>query len=111
MPRALHGPVVLPQKMARLIWLRAQGLDQPAPFGDGFAATPIAVAHLGYIQIDTIAVIERCHHHILWTRNPEYRRVHLQPRAKCRQAGLRILDSHALAYVPRGRFPLLPARG
>jgi uncharacterized protein YcaQ len=26
-----------------------------------------AVDHLGYVQIDTINVIERCHHHILFT--------------------------------------------
>ncbi len=33
--------------------------------------------HLGYVQIDTIHVIERCHHHILYTRVPDYRREHL----------------------------------
>jgi len=37
-----------------------------------------AVAHLGYVQIDTINVIERSHHHILYTRIPEYRRSDLR---------------------------------
>jgi uncharacterized protein len=30
--------------------------------------------HLGYVQIDTIHLIERSHHHILWSRIPHYAR-------------------------------------
>ncbi|MCK7511296.1 MAG: hypothetical protein MZV70_49405 [Desulfobacterales bacterium] len=30
------------------------------------------IGHLGYVQIDTISVIERAHHHTLWTRVPGY---------------------------------------
>ena len=30
------------------------------------------IEHLGYVQIDTIAVVERAHHHILWSRVPDY---------------------------------------
>ena len=63
---------------ARHIWLNAQRLDTRAPFGDGPEATRLAIEHLGYVQIDTINVIERCHHHILQTRIPAYRRAHLQ---------------------------------
>jgi len=37
-------------------------------FGSGPEATPAAIRHLGYVQIDTIHVIERCHHHILFAR-------------------------------------------
>ncbi|HTM78372.1 MAG TPA: crosslink repair DNA glycosylase YcaQ family protein, partial [Devosia sp.] len=62
---------------ARAIWLRAQRLDTSAPFGDGPEATALAIGHLGYVQIDTINVIERCHHHILFSRIPTYRRAHL----------------------------------
>ena len=70
-------PVAISQSQARRIWLHAQKLDSPAPFGSGPAATPAAIQHLGYVQIDTIHVIERCHHHILFTRIPDYRREHL----------------------------------
>ncbi|WP_354665601.1 DNA glycosylase AlkZ-like family protein, partial [Escherichia coli] len=56
------------------MWLRAQRLTTRTPFGEGPGAVAAAVAHLGYVQIDTINVIERCHHHILWTRIPGYRR-------------------------------------
>ena len=69
MPRA-ENPYPLTSAEARRIWLRAQRLDTPAPFGEGPPATAAAVEHLGYVQIDTINVIERCHHHILWTRIP-----------------------------------------
>ncbi|MCY7361488.1 MAG: winged helix DNA-binding domain-containing protein [Ignavibacteria bacterium] len=31
------------------------------------------IKKLGYIQIDTISVVERSHHHILWSRMPEYK--------------------------------------
>ena len=70
-------PVPLSKAKARRIWLRAQRLDEAAPFGTGAPATPAAVAHLGYVQIDTINVVERCHHQILHTRIPDYRREHL----------------------------------
>ncbi|MBV8106132.1 MAG: cytoplasmic protein, partial [Hyphomicrobiales bacterium] len=76
MPASSRQPITLTKIEARRIWLRAQRLDTPAPFGDGPEATRAAVKHLGYLQIDTINVIERCHHHILWTRIPTYRREH-----------------------------------
>ena len=31
------------------------------------------IEHLGYVQIDTISVVQRAHHHVLWTRNQKYR--------------------------------------
>ena len=71
MPRK---PLILSSQQARAIWLRAQRLDEPEPFGSGPDAVLAAVRHLGYVQIDTINVIERCHHHILFSRIPAYRR-------------------------------------
>src|SRR3954447_16946281 len=59
---------------ARRLWLHAQRLDTRMPFGEGPEATAAAVEHLGYVQIDTINVIERAHHHTLWARIPTYRR-------------------------------------
>jgi uncharacterized protein len=87
------------QPAARRIWLHAQKLDTPAPFGSGPGATPAAIQHLGYVQIDTIHVIERCHHHILFTRIPEYRREHLH-RAQSIDKTVFEYWTHALAYIP-----------
>jgi uncharacterized protein YcaQ len=84
---------------ARRIWLRAQRLDTPAPFGEGAQATAAAVEHLGYVQIDTINVIERSHHHILWTRIPEYRRADLR-QAQSVDRSVFEYWTHALSYVP-----------
>lgn len=97
-------PVTLPSVAARRIWLHAQRLDSSAPFGDGPEATPRAVAHLGYVQIDTINVIERCHHHILWTRIPHYRRAHLH---QAQSVDKTVFEywTHALSYVPSRDLP------
>ena len=84
---------------ARRIWLRAQRLDTPTPFGEGAPATAAAVEHLGYVQIDTINVIERSHHHILWSRIPNYRRGDLQ-RAQSIDKSVFEYWTHALSYVP-----------
>jgi uncharacterized protein YcaQ len=92
-------PHALTKSQARRLWLRAQRLDARTPFGDGPEATPAAVEHLGYVQIDTINVIERCHHHILYTRIPEYRREHLR-RAQSVDKTVFEYWAHALAYLP-----------
>jgi uncharacterized protein len=91
--------VALDKSRARRIWLRAQRLDEPAQFGDGPGATRAAVEHLGYVQIDTINVIERCHHQILYTRIPGYQREHLR-RAQSVDKTVFEYWTHALSYVP-----------
>src|SRR6476646_7684519 len=102
MPRKSE-PYPLTLSQARRIWLQAQRLDTPAPFGEGPQAVAAAVAHLGYVQIDTINVIERCHHHILWNRIPDYRRADLR---QAQSADKSVFEywTHALAYVPASDF-------
>ncbi|MBL4731782.1 MAG: YcaQ family DNA glycosylase [Rhizobiaceae bacterium] len=55
---------------ARRLWLSAQGLGS-APTG------PLDVLKiikdLGFVQLDTIQNVTRAHHHILWSRNQNYR--------------------------------------
>lgn len=55
---------------ARRLWLDAQGLSR-APIG------PLDVLQiirdLGFVQLDTIQNVMRAHHHILWSRNQNYR--------------------------------------
>lgn len=92
------------KSQARRIWLRAQRLDQLAPFGNGADATRAAVEHLGYVQIDTINVIERCHHHILYTRIPGYLRAHLR---QAQSVDKTVFEywTHALSYLPTRDLP------
>jgi uncharacterized protein YcaQ len=88
---------------ARRIWLSAQKLDSRQPFGEGPQAVADAVAHLGYVQIDTINVIERCHHHILWTRIPNYRRADLR-QAQSVDKSIFEYWTHALSYIAASDF-------
>jgi uncharacterized protein YcaQ len=92
-------PYSLSKVGARRIWLRAQRLDSFAPFGRGAQSVADAVAHLGYVQIDTINVVERCHHHILWSRMPDYRRADLR-QAQSVDKSVFEYWTHALSYVP-----------
>jgi len=104
MPRIAAAPLPLSLAAARRIWLSAQRLDEAEPFGDGPDATRAAIEHLGYLQIDTIHVIERCHHHILWNRIPGYRREHLH-QAQSVDKSVFEYWTHALAYVPTRDLP------
>ncbi len=97
-------PLALTKSHAKRIWLRAQRLDAYAPFGDGPEATRAAVEHLGYVQIDTINVIERCHHHILYTRIPAYQREHLR-QAQTVDKTVFEYWTHALSYLPSRDLP------
>ena len=63
-------PLQISNRDARRLWLDAQGL----------AATPTGaldldgmIQALGFVQLDTIQVVSRAHHHILWSRNQNYR--------------------------------------
>jgi uncharacterized protein YcaQ len=92
-------PVSLSPAAARRLWLHSQRLDETEPFGAGPDATRRATEHLGYVQIDTINVIERSHHHILFTRIPAYKRADL---ARAQSIDKTVFEfwTHALAYVP-----------
>jgi len=91
--------VPITSRQARRLWIEAQRLDVEAPFGSGPAAVQAATEQLGYIQIDTINVIERCHHHILFNRIPAYRRSDL---AAAQSVDKSVFEywTHALSYVP-----------
>jgi len=99
MSRTARQSFTLSKSHAKRILLRAQRLDEFSPFGDGPEATSAAVEHLGYVQIDTINVIERCHHQILFTRIPGYRREHLR---QAQSVDKTVFETwtHALSYVP-----------
>ena len=84
---------------ARRATLRHQGLLKGAYFGQGKQAVVRAIDALGYLQIDTISVVDRSHHHILKTRISNYTPELLtQLQAVDRQ----VFEywSHAAAYLP-----------
>lgn len=75
-----------------------QGLGKTSRFAKGLEGTLQAIEHLGYVQIDTISVVERAHHHILWSRVPDYDLNHLNSLVRERQ----IFEYwyHAASYLP-----------
>ncbi len=92
------GASAPPLGKLRRIALDHQGLLGRSPFGRGAEATLRAVQRLGYVQIDTISVVARAHHHVLQTRIPDYQPSHLD---QLLEAG-KIFEywSHAAAYLP-----------
>lgn len=69
------------------------------------------IEKLGYIQIDTISVVERSHHHIIWSRMPSYQKSDLD---ELLEKDKLIFEywSHAASYLPMKdfRFSLLRKR-
>jgi uncharacterized protein YcaQ len=63
-------PLRLSNTDARRLFLNAQGMAD-APTGP--LDLPGTIDKLGFVQLDTIRVVERAHHHILWSRNQHYR--------------------------------------
>ncbi|KYQ82828.1 hypothetical protein AWW72_16935 [Acinetobacter sp. NRRL B-65365] len=91
--------------------LSHQGLEKNNTFGKGLSGTLNAIEHLGYVQIDTISVVERAHHHVLWSRVPDYQLSHLNQLVKDQL----IFEhwAHAASYLPmrdyRYAMPLMNA--
>ncbi|MDA1076898.1 MAG: winged helix DNA-binding domain-containing protein [Proteobacteria bacterium] len=87
-----------PLSRLRRLALERQGLLKKAPFGRGIGATLKAIEHIGYVQIDTISVVARAHHHVLRSRVPNYEPAHLDRLIKQRK----VFEYwyHAAAYLP-----------
>jgi len=87
---------------ARHIAVRAQQMGSVAGL-DGKEATADAVDRLGYVQIDTISVVARAHHHTLWARVPAYHPSFLDDLLRVDR---RVFEywAHAIAYLPMSDF-------
>lgn len=85
-------------QQARKLALHSQRVLTAHRHGKSIDATWAAISHLGYVQIDTISVLERAHHHTLWVRNPRYQQKHLDQLMQQRK----IFEywSHAAACLP-----------
>jgi len=77
---------------AKNLMIQAQGLDKKAD------STLAVLEQLGYVQIDTISVVERAHHHIFWSRHPKYQKADLDKLISSRKAFE--YWSHAASFLP-----------
>lgn len=102
-----------PVSAARLrrLALRAQGLAGRRRFGTGRNGVERALARIGYAQIDTISVVARAHHHVLFSRVERYDEDMLNALVRRRRAFE--YWRHAAAYMPMAdfRFALPMMRG
>ena len=87
---------------AQTLVLKAQGLIQSS-FLTGKEGALSIISQLGYLQIDTLNVVARSHHHTLWTRLPDYKEDFLY---QLLEADKHIFEywSHAASYLPMNDY-------
>lgn len=92
-------------EQARMLALKSQGLLEPFndPVGSSKKATLAVIEHLGYVQIDTLSVVARAHHHTLWTRLPDYNEKYLNELLEKDKAIFEYW-SHAASYLPMSDY-------
>ena len=104
---------VLSNERVRDALLAASGLS-PAPADDALP-TPTArgggsrwvhdmLVRLAYVQVDSIAAVERAHHHILFTRNRRYRPDDLRKALEVDRTAFENW-THSAAVLPMESFP------
>ena len=96
-------PFVTPARPVRPALLRQlavshQGLAGKRRMGRGLAGCQRVLEQLGYVQIDTISVVARAHHHTLFTRVGGYREHYLN--RLLAQGTAFEYWCHAAAYLP-----------
>jgi uncharacterized protein YcaQ len=69
--------ILLSNAEARRIFLARQQLSAPPGRLLGKAGLLQLIHDIGFVQVDSIATVERAHHQILFSRNQTYRREHL----------------------------------
>jgi len=91
---------------------RSGAVTPCCPGGTGFAASSAlwawlsggsqAINHIGYVQIDSISVVERAHHHVLYSRVPNFEPVMIDRMLLDRD----IFEywAHAAAFLPMADF-------
>ena len=89
------------QKLRRLA-LYGQGLTPTSAFGRGRAAALSAIEHLGYVQLDSISVIERAHNHTWFSRVPNFNPS--LSNEMLEQGEIYEYWAHAAAYMPMRDF-------
>ena len=89
-------------RTARRLWLHMQGLSQTPTGKVDVLGT---VEQLGLLQLDSIRVVSRAHHHILWSRNQNYREAMLHT-AMCERRDLFEHFSHDACLMPMAMYPM-----
>ena len=92
----------IPNRTARQLWLATNGLGQ-SPTGP--LDLGALIQDLGFVQLDTIQVVSRAHHHILWSRNQNYREPMLN-RHLAKDRGVFEHFTHDASVLPMAFLPM-----
>lgn len=104
MTTAPASPPVISNRTARRWLLAAQGLaDDPTRRLDDARLLDL-IERMGFVQVDSIKTVERAHHHILFSRNQNYRREQLD-RLINPEAALFENWTHDAAIIPARFYP------
>ncbi len=89
---------ILSLKDAQKAILLSQGIHTEHKLGHGKQATYKAITSINYVQIDSISVVERAHHHSIWNRAENYHSIHIDQLLEDKM----IFEywSHAASYLP-----------
>ena len=69
--------ILVSNPQARRIFLAKAGLSAPPQKALSKAGLLRLIEDIGFVQVDSIQIVERAHHQILFSRNQTYRREHL----------------------------------
>ncbi|MGV1751312.1 winged helix-turn-helix domain-containing protein [Agrobacterium sp. CG674] len=69
--------ILISNEAARRIFLSHQGLSAPPDRVMNKADLLALITEIGFVQLDSIATVERAHHQIIFSRNQTYKRQHL----------------------------------
>lgn len=97
-------PAILPNRSARNLLFARTGLAGKAGAGGRRARLGGIIDALGYVQIDSVNVLERAHHHILHSRDHGYRRQDLHHLIE-KEGALFENWTHDAAVIPGAFFP------
>ena len=94
----------IPNRQARRFFMASQGLAEPPARRWGMAGLYEAIERLGFVQVDSVNVLERAHHHILYARNQTYRQPHL---ARLVEKERLLFENwtHDASVIPTAFFP------
>lgn len=92
----------IPVQAARCLAVSCQGLGDPWVLPEGREGAARIIDRLGYVQIDTISVVQRAHHHVIWSRHPGYEPRMVDELLKDR----RVFEfwAHAASYLPMSDY-------
>lgn len=97
------SPLVIPNDKARALILAGHGLSGVRQDGGAAAVGPL-IRKLGYVQLDSIRIVERAHHHILFSRHTGYRPRHLD-RLQAKTPDLFEHWTHDASLIPLEHYP------